>query len=65
MMSTMRKMESRVPKQMTTPIGCQSMSPPITMGSTPRAVVHEVRKMGRIRRAPDIMAASRTLYPST
>ena len=56
-------MERRVPKQMTTPIGCQSKSPPVTIGSTPKAVVHDVRNIGLIRRCPAIIAASLTLYP--
>ena len=42
----------RVPKQMTTPIGIHSKVPARIMGTTPRAVVAEVRKMGRIRRKP-------------
>ena len=41
-----------VPKQMTTPIGIQRLVCATIIGTTPRAVVAEVRKMGRIRLSP-------------
>ena len=56
-MRVMRITESIVPKQITTPIGIQRRSPLIIIGSTPRAVVHEVRNIGRILRRPASIAA--------
>ena len=61
--STIKTIESIVPKQMTTPIGSHSRSPLNIIGSTPSAVVHEVRKIGRMRRFPASIAASSTEYP--
>ena len=57
MMKTIRKMDRMVPKQMTTPIGSHSRSLLISIGSTPRAVVAEVRKIGFILLAPASIAA--------
>ena len=62
-MRVIRMTESIVPKQITTPIGIQRRSPLIIIGSTPRAVVQEVRKIGRIRRFPAREAASLTGMP--
>ena len=56
-------MESMVPKQMTTPIGIQRASPLMIIGSTPRAVVHEVRNIGLILRFPASSAAVFTSMP--
>ena len=47
-----------VPKQITTPIGFHRKSPLRIIGNTPKAVVQEVRKIGRIRRFPASSAAS-------
>ena len=52
------KMESKVPKHITTPIGIHSRSPLIIIGSTPSAVVQDVRKIGLILRFPASRAAS-------
>ena len=41
-----------VPKHITTPMGIHSSVPAIIIGTTPRAVVAEVRKMGLMRRRP-------------
>ena len=49
-----------VPKQMTTPIGIHRLVWAKIIGSTPNAVVAEVKNTGRIRRKPAWKAASRT-----
>ena len=54
--------EKMVPKQMTTPMGIQRAVCATIIGITPKAVVAEVRKMGRIRRRPASKAASFALY---
>ena len=58
MMSTVKGRVMATPKRITTPIGIQRASALIIIGSTPRPVVQEVRKMGRIRREPASIAAS-------
>ena len=62
-MNTIRKMDSIVPKHITTPIGIHRASRLIIIGSTPRAVVHDVRKIGLILRFPASSAASFTGRP--
>ena len=50
-----------VPKQITTPMGIHSEVCATIIGMTPKAVVADVRKMGRIRRLPASKAASRAV----
>ena len=54
---TTRGRVKMVPKQMTTPIGAQRDVPAVIIGITPKAVVAEVRKIGRIRLRPASNAA--------
>ena len=63
MISVMRKILRIVPKQIVMPIGIQRRSPLKIIGSTPRAVVHEVRKIGRILLFPESIADSLTHSP--
>ena len=51
------------PKQVTAPIGPHSVEPLVMSGTTPTAAAADVRKIGRIRRLPAAIAASRTLIP--
>ena len=44
---TAKIIEKTVPEQITTPIGIQRELPLMIMGTTPTAVVAEVRKIGR------------------
>ena len=57
--------EKMVPKHITTPMGIQRLVWAMIIGITPRAVVAEVRKMGRIRRRPASKAASLALLRCT
>ena len=54
---TAKIIEKTVPEQITTPIGIQRELLMI-MGTTPTAVVAEVRKIGSMRRRPASKAAS-------
>ena len=63
MMSVIKNTDRSVPKQITTPIGIQRRSPLIIIGKTPSAVVHDVKKIGLIRRFPASCAASFTFIP--
>ena len=47
---TAKIIEKTVPEQITTPIGIQRELPLMIMGTTPTAVVAEVRKIGGRRR---------------
>lgn len=47
---TAKIIEKTVPEQITTPIGIQRELPLMIMGTTPTAVVAEVRKIGSMRR---------------
>ena len=49
---TAKIIEKTVPEQITTPIGIQRELPLMIMGTTPTAVVAEVRKIGSMRRRP-------------
>ncbi len=51
------------PKQVTAPIGPHSVERLVIMGMTPTAAAVEVRKIGRIRRFPAAIAASRKPSP--
>ena len=53
-------MANTVPEQITTPIGVHKALLQIIIGTTPTAVVADVRKIGNIRRLPASMAASLT-----
>lgn len=55
---TAKIIEKTVPEQITTPIGIQRELPLMIMGTTPTAVVAEVRKIGSMRRRPASKAAS-------
>jgi hypothetical protein len=57
-MMTAKIIEKTVPEQITTPIGIQRELPLMIMGTTPTAVVAEVRKIGSMRRRPASKAAS-------
>lgn len=46
---TAKIIEKTVPEQITTPIGIQRELPLMIMGTTPTAVVAEVRKIGSMR----------------
>ena len=50
---TAKIIEKTVPEQITTHICIQRELPLMIMGTTPTAVVAEVRKIGRIRRRAD------------
>ena len=58
MMESTMTCESSTPKQITTPIGIYRGLWLMIIGKTPKAVVAEVRKMGRILRLPANMTAS-------
>ena len=47
---TAKIIEKTVPEQITTPIGIQRELPLMIMGTTPTAVVAEVRKIGLLQR---------------
>ena len=55
---TAKIIEKTVPEQITTPIGIQRELPLMTMGTTPTAVVAEVRKIVSMHRRPPSEAAS-------
>lgn len=57
-------METISPKQITVPKGPQSDDLLITIGITPTAAAEEVKKIGRIRRSAESLAASNTDLPS-
>ena len=61
--SSVSTIDSSRPKQVTAPIGPHSMEPLVMRGMTPTAAAAEVRKMGRIRRFPAAIAASRRPSP--
>ena len=65
MISTISTIDNSVPKHITTPIGIHRISPLKIIGSTPNAVVQEVKKIGLILLLPASAAASFTPYPNS
>ena len=57
-------METISPKQITVPNGPQRDDLLITIGITPTAAAEEVKKIGRILRSAESLAASKTDFPS-